>query len=111
MILSIYLTLIAVSLIIFLIGVFIEADVLKLTGAVLFFLISMVGLFASIEYESGATITTSGTTTTISPTYTAITRTSGLFSTITYHTFAFLQVLAAIGAFIFVLSERRSHND
>ena len=111
MILTIYLTLIVISIIFVALGYVAEADLFKFTGYTLLFLVSCVGLFSSIEVNNGFTATVSGAVTTVAPVYSTVTATTSLFSTTTYKVFAFLQVVATIGGFIFTLGERGREHD
>lgn len=111
MILTIYLTLLVISLIFVSLGYVAEADLFKFAGYTLLFIISCVGLFSSIEVNNGFTATVAGAVTTVAPVYSTITATSSLFGTTTYKIFAFLQVVASVGGFIFTLGERGREHD
>jgi hypothetical protein len=111
MILTIYLTLLVISFIIIALGYTAEADLFKFTGYTLLFLVSCVSLFSSVEFVNGYSSVVLGNTTTITPNYSTLSSTTTLFNTFTYRLFAFLQVIAAIGGFIFTLGERGREHD
>ena len=71
------------------------------------FLIGMVFLTGNLQYADGWTETTVGNITSRVNNYTTITDSTSIFGTVTYHTIAFIQVLAAVAGFIYVFVDRR----
>lgn len=107
MILEIYLTLFGIGLLLVICGHFMLMDALRFTGFTMLFLIGMVFLTGNLQYADGWTETVVGNTTYRTINYTTITDSTSIFGTVTYHTIALIQVLAAIAGFIYVFVDRR----
>lgn len=107
MILEIYLTLFGIAALLILFGHYMLMDALRFSGFAMMFLIGMVFLTGNLTYADGYTDTIIGNSTYHVNNYTAITASQSIFGTITYHTLAFIQVIASVGGFIYVFVDRR----